>query len=151
MSGAVIDISEVARRTGVPASTLRYYEKRGLIRSRGRRGIRRVFAAKVLEQLALIALGQAASLSLDEIRSMLCPQGGARINRGLLAAKARELDEQSRKLRAVSRSLRHAAACPARSHAGCPTLQRLLKAAAAGALMRKRKRSGSKRLYSSRQ
>ena len=58
-----MDISEVARRSGVPASTLRYYEKVGLIRSTGPQGVRRRFAPTVLDQLALIALGQAAGLS----------------------------------------------------------------------------------------
>jgi len=129
-----MDIAEVAKRSGVPASTLRFYEKRGLIASLGRLGARRKFAPDVLDQLALIALGQVAGLSLDEIRSMLSTQGGAKVDRKLLASKAKEIDETVKHLRAVSRGLRHAAACPAPSHAQCPTFQRLLKAAAAGAL-----------------
>ncbi|HJV50060.1 MAG TPA: helix-turn-helix domain-containing protein [Noviherbaspirillum sp.] len=136
-----MDIAEVARRTGVPASTLRYYEKKGLIASIGRQGIRRSFAPGVLNQLALIALGQAAGLSLDEIGSMLSPNGGPAINRQLLAAKADEIDQTIKQLRAVSRGLRHAAACGAPSHAECPTFQQLLKAAASGALDNKRRRS----------
>ena len=137
-----MDIADVAKRAGVPASTLRFYEKRGLIASVGPEGVRRQFAPRVLDQLALIALGQAAGLSLDEIRSMLSPQGGPTIDRKVLAAKAQEIDATARQLRAVSRGLRHAAACPAPSHAQCPTFQRLLKAAAAGALDHRR-RSGA--------
>jgi DNA-binding transcriptional MerR regulator len=134
-----MDISGVARRTGVPASALRYYEKRGLIRSAGREGLRRTFAPDVFDQLALIALGQAAGLSLEEIRSMLSPKGGLKIDRALLAAKAKEIDASIVQLRAVSRGLRHAAACPAPSHAQCPTFQKMLKAAASGALEKKRR------------
>ena len=137
-----MDIADVAKRAGVPASTLRFYEKRGLIASVGPEGVRRQFAPRVLDQLALIALGQAAGLSLDEIRSMLSPQGGPNIDRKVLAAKAQEIDATARQLRAVSRGLRHAAACRAPSHAQCPTFQRLLKAAAAGALDHRR-RSGA--------
>ena len=74
-----MDISEVARKSGVAASALRYYERKGLIRSLESEGARRKFAPAVLDQLALIALG-----------------------------------------------LRHAAACPAPSHAACPLFQRLL-------------------------
>lgn len=133
-----MDISEVARRAGLPASTLRYYEKRGLIASVGPQGTRRRFAPGVLDQLALIALGQAAGLSLDEIQSMLSPNGGPNIDRRLLSAKADEIDATIKQLRAVSRGLRHAAACPAPSHAECPTFQGLLKAAASGALDRQR-------------
>ncbi|MEH0167082.1 helix-turn-helix domain-containing protein [Paucibacter sp. JuS9] len=133
-----MDIAEVARRAGVPASTLRYYEKRGLISSLGPEGVRRQFAPSVLDQLALIALGQAAGLSLDEVHAMLSPKGQPTIDRQLLAAKADEIDLTIRHLRAMSRGLRHAAACPAPSHAQCPTFQGLLKAAASGALDRQR-------------
>ena len=134
-----MDIAEVARRTGIAASALRYYERRGLIASVGPAGTRRRFAPGVLDQLALVALGQAAGLSLDEIQSMLSPQGGPNIDRKLLAAKADEIDTQVRQLRAMSRGLRHAAACRAPSHAQCPTFQKLLKAAATGALDRRRR------------
>ena len=56
-----LDISEVARRTGLPASTLRFYEQQGLIASTGRHGLKRVFAPGVLERLSLIALGRATA------------------------------------------------------------------------------------------
>lgn len=135
-----MDIAEVARRAGVPASTLRYYEKAGLVASLGPPGARRQFAPEVLDQLALIALGQSAGLSLDEIRAMLSPGGGVAIDRQVLAAKADEIDATILQLRAMSRGLRHAVACPAPSHAQCPTFQRLLQAAASGALDRRRRR-----------
>ena len=48
-----MDISTVAKRSGVPASTLRYYEDKGLIQSVGRKGLQRLFAANILE-LSLI-------------------------------------------------------------------------------------------------
>ncbi len=137
-----MDISEVAKRAGVPASTLRFYEKRGLIASIGPQGTRRRFLPSVLDQLALIALGQAAGLSLDEIQSMLSSDGRAVIDRRLLAAKADEIDATVKQLRAMSRGLRHAAACRAPSHAQCPTFQGLLKAAASGALDTQRRRHG---------
>jgi DNA-binding transcriptional MerR regulator len=135
----MMDIAEVARRTGVPASTLRYYEKKGLIASVSEPGSRRRFTPKVIDQLALIALGQAGGLSLDEILAMLSPGGQPSIDRGALTAKADEIDATILQLRAMSRGLRHAARCPAASHAECPTFRRLLKAAAAGALTRQRK------------
>ncbi len=132
-----MDIAEVAKRSGVPASTLRYYEERGLIASTGRQGLRRRFAPGVLDQLALIALGQAAGFSLEEIASMFSPGGKPSIDRRMLSAKADELDATIKRLKAMSDGLRHAASCPAPSHAECPTFRRLLKAAAAGALERR--------------
>jgi DNA-binding transcriptional MerR regulator len=88
----------------------------------------------VLDQLALIALGQAAGFSLDEIRVMFTPNGEPNIDRAMLAAKADELEAMVVRLKAMIRSLRHAVVCPATSHAACPSFQRLLKAAASGAL-----------------
>lgn len=44
------DIAGVARRSGVPASTLRFYDEKGLIRSVGRRGTRRLLDHGVLER-----------------------------------------------------------------------------------------------------
>lgn len=128
-----MDIAEVARRSGMPASTLRFYEEKGLIASGGRRGLRRLFDAKVLERLALIALGRAAGFSLDEIARMFAPDGRPRIDRALLAAKAEELERTVRRLSALRDGLRHAAACPAPSHLECPTFRRLLRAASARA------------------
>jgi DNA-binding transcriptional MerR regulator len=128
-----MDIGEVARRSGVPASTLRFYEEKGLIASTGRRGLRRTFDPRVLERLALIALGSSAGFSLDEIAGMFGPDGRPRIDRQMLAARAEELDSTIRKLRAMRDGLRHAAVCPAPSHMECPTFRRLIAAAAVGA------------------
>jgi DNA-binding transcriptional MerR regulator len=139
-----MDITEVARRSGLPASTLRFYEEKGLISSVGRRGLRRTFDPRVLERLALIALGSAAGFSLDEIARMLVPDGRPRIDRQMLAAKAEELDRTIRKLSAMRDGLRHAAACPAPSHMECPTFRRLLAAAASGAGRKKSGRPRSK-------
>lgn len=129
-----MDIAEVAKRSGVPASALRFYEEKGLIASVGRQGLRRRFAPAVLDQLALIALGQAAGFSLEAIATMFSPDGKTSIDRRMLAAKADEIDATIKRLKAMRQGLRHAAVCPAPSHAECPTFQRLLKQAAAGSL-----------------
>lgn len=136
-----MDISEVARKSGVAASALRYYERKGLIRSLASQGVRRRFAPAVMDQLALIALGQAAGFSLDEIRSMFTPDGEPDIDRAMLAAKADELERMVKRLKAMIDGLRHAAVCPAPSHAACPSFQRLLKAAAAGALEQRQRQA----------
>src|SRR5215469_171404 len=134
-----MDITEVARRSGLPASTLRFYEEKGLIASIGRRGLRRVFSSGVLERLALISLGSAAGFSLDEIALMFAPDGRPRIDRQRLAAKAEELDKMIRELIAMRDGLRHAAACPARTHMECPTFRRLLRTAASAVGARRKK------------
>ena len=141
-----MDITEVAKRSGVPASTLRFYEEKGLIVSVGRRGLRRLFAPVVLERLALVALGRAAGFSLDEIAGMFTPEGRPQIDRRALGAKAKELAVTIRKLSAMRDGLRHAAVCPAPSHMECPTFRRLLEGAASGAIGgRSRRTSPAKR------
>jgi DNA-binding transcriptional MerR regulator len=137
----VMDIVAVARSSGLPASTLRHYEKMGLIASVGRSGLRRTFDRRVLDRLAFIALGRTAGFSLEEIGGMFAADGSARIDRAVLARRADEIDAKIRRLSAVRDSLRHAVKCPARTHAECPTFQRLLRRAAEGAAASQTKRA----------
>ena len=125
-----LEIAEVAHRSGVAASALRFYEQKGLIASTGRRGRRRLFAPGVLERLALIVMARAAGFSLAEIASMFTPDGGVRIARQMLTAKADQLDRAIGELSAMRDRLRHAAACPAPSHMECPKFRRHLQSAA---------------------
>jgi DNA-binding transcriptional MerR regulator len=129
-----LDISEVARRSGVPASTIRFYEEKGLVASIGRRGARRLFDPGILDRLALIALGRVAGFSLDEIVLMFAPDGRPRIDRDRLKAKADELDLRIKRMKAIRDGLRHAAGCPAPSHSECPQFQRMVRLAGSGRL-----------------
>lgn len=121
-----MDIGEVAQHSGTPPSALRYYERQGLIKSTGRKGLRRQYDAEVLERLALIALGRTAGLSLDEIGGMLVGDGRPRVDRQLLSKRADTIDAQIRKLTRIREGLRHAAECRAADHMECPTFRRLL-------------------------
>ena len=115
---ANLDIASVAQRSGLPASTLRHYEAKGLIASVGRYGLRRVFDGGATERDQRQAL--------DEIAAMFPPGGGVRIDRAKLAAKADELDLTIHRLGSLRDGLRHASRCPAPSHLECPTFRRLL-------------------------
>lgn len=125
----LLDIAQVADATGMAASRLRYYEEKRLIASVGRRGLKRLFDAGVLERLSLIALAQSAGFSLDEIAGMFDAAGRPSLDRIQLAAKADDLDRTIHRLSALRDGLRHAAACPAPSHMECPTFRGLLKSA----------------------
>ena len=124
-----LDIGEVAKMSGLPASTLRFYEEKGLIRSSGRNGLRRLFDSGVVERLALITLGRNAGYSLDEIAAMFAMDDFPEIDRGMLIAKADELDVKIKQLTAMRNGLRHAAKCSAPSHMECPKFQKLLRVA----------------------
>ena len=123
-----MDISEVARRSGLLASTLRYYEEKGLISSVGRSGLSRVFRADILQRLSLIALGQFAELSLGDLAAMLDAEGQPDIDRQRLNQKADELDRTIERLSATRDELRRVACCPAVRHIECSTFQKLLNA-----------------------
>lgn len=126
----IMDIVELSQRTGLPASTLRYYEERALISSIGRRGLRRLFDAAVLQRLALIALGRTAGFSLSEIGTFLLSNHRASIDRDVLKAKAVEIDHQIQVLQQVRDGLVHVAECPEPSHLECPRFQKMMRIAA---------------------
>lgn len=71
-------IGELAKRSGIPASTIRYYEHEGLLpkAQRGANGYR-VYHSDALERLNLIQLGQNLGFALETIRTMLMLEGAA--------------------------------------------------------------------------
>ncbi|GKX62829.1 helix-turn-helix domain-containing protein [Pragia fontium] len=124
-----LDIAQVTKQCGLPPSTLRFYEEKGLIQSIGRKGLRRQYHENVLQRLALIALGQSAGFSLTEIAGMFNQQGEPALDREMLAAKANEIGKTIQRLSAIRDGLNHAANCPAPNHMQCPAFQKMLKAA----------------------
>lgn len=142
----LIEISEVAKQSGIPASTLRFYEEKGLIESLGRRGLRRTFDQDVFGRLSLIAIGRMAGFSLDQIGAMFGSGSTGKLDRVLLSAKASELDRTIRQLSALKNGLEHAAVCPAPSHMECPSFRRLLKIAASRAGKSSRARRSAPRV-----
>lgn len=127
----LLDISEVAKRSGMPAATLRFYEGKGLIESLGRRGLRRTFDPDVLGRLSMITLGRMAGFSLDEIAALLGTSQKTELDKAFLATKAEALARTIKQLNALKDGLEHAAECPAPSHMECPSFRRLLKIAGA--------------------
>jgi DNA-binding transcriptional MerR regulator len=123
-----VDITEVSKASGLPASALRFYEAKGLIESKGRSGLRRLFNSNVVERLALISLARKVGFSLVEISKMFTPEN-VEIDRKLLSAKADELDEKIKELTSMRDGLRHAVACKAANHFECPKFLQLLRIA----------------------
>jgi len=67
-SGELLSIGETARRSGVAASALRFYESRGLISSQRGGGNQRRYHRAMLRRIAIIRIAQNLGLSLREIR-----------------------------------------------------------------------------------
>ena len=67
----LLTIGEVALRAHVPTSTVRYYERRGLLAPDGRQSGQRRYRTETLRRLVFIGLLQDAGLALDEIDGIL--------------------------------------------------------------------------------
>ena len=66
-----LSVGEVARRAGVPVSTLHFYEAQGLIESRRTKGNQRRYVRSVLRLIAIIRVAQRAGVRLARIRARL--------------------------------------------------------------------------------
>ena len=66
-----LTIGEVAARSGIATSALRFYEAQGLITASRSTGNQRRYARAVLRRIALIQAGRAAGIPLERIRSAL--------------------------------------------------------------------------------
>ncbi len=71
MPAPELSIGQVSRRTGVPISTLHFYEARGLIESRRTAGNQRRYPRSVLRLIAIIRVAQKTGIALAEIRERL--------------------------------------------------------------------------------
>ena len=110
---AQMAIGEVAERTGMSTSRIRYYESRGLLSAPERVAGRRRYGEEVLRRLAIIAAAQRVGFTLDEIRDLL----GSRDElaherlRQLALMKLPELDDLIARATSVRRALKICSRC----------------------------------------
>ena len=103
-------ISELAKSVGVPSSTLRYYERVGLLAPEGRtEGNYRLYADASLQRLRFIRAAQATGFTLDDVRTLLGSQEGSTASCGevqkLVEERLSGIERQLKDLRAVQRVL----------------------------------------------
>jgi len=67
----LLTIGQVAERSGLAPSALRYYESEGLIRAQRTGGGQRRYDREVLRRLAFVRVAQRVGLTLDEVRAAL--------------------------------------------------------------------------------
>jgi DNA-binding transcriptional MerR regulator len=90
-----LTIGEVARRAGVAATTLRYYEQIGLVPAPARLGGQRRYDDSVLARLEVIGLCKSAGFALEEIQVLFADEvPGRPASRALAEAKLAEIDAQ---------------------------------------------------------
>ena len=121
----VLDIGEVAARSGMAPSALRYYESEEIIASVDRKGLRRQFPADVLTTLAVVAMCRQAGFSLEEIKLVLAT-GGEPGWKHFAQSKRDELRAQAAHLGTVADQLDHALRCPSPNVFDCEHFQAAL-------------------------
>src|SRR5262245_33535262 len=123
-----LPIGEVARRTGVPSSALRYYERIGLLPKTRRESGRRRYGEDVILQITLIQLARGAGFTLNEIRALFGDfhdpiRMGARF-RAMAPRKVAELDEVIRRAESMKNLLEEGLRCQCLTLEACAVITR---------------------------
>ncbi|MBM3752576.1 MAG: MerR family transcriptional regulator [Acidobacteria bacterium] len=121
----MLTIGQLARKTGIAASALRYYEAAGIVRATARIGNQRRYDNSAVARVNVVQLAQAAGFRLDEIKRLLngldakTPPGPRW--RALAANKIEEIDAQLIHLRHMRRILEALTRC------NCPSIDDCVK------------------------
>ena len=117
----LVPIDEVARRFGLRASTIRYYEERGLLHPVSRQSGRRWYGPAEIRRLAVIRYWQRSALmSLDDIAQMLAGANGEDRWRQMIDEQVRMLATRIEEMEAAKEFLEHVASHHDAAPDGCP-------------------------------
>ncbi len=126
-----MNISEVAKKTGLSSKAIRFYEEKGLVTAplRGENGYRR-YAARHLEELTLLRQARQVGFTLEECRELVAlfhdeHRHSAQVKQRTLQ-KVAEIEQHIRDLQAMrDRLAALAQACPGDDSADCPIINGL--------------------------
>jgi DNA-binding transcriptional MerR regulator len=107
----MLAIGEVARRTGLAASALRYYERLGLLPAPPRSAGRRRYDEAILLRLRVIAFARGCGFSLREIAQLFAGRPYSATLRGLARRKLDDVGQAIERFRAMQGLLRSALQC----------------------------------------
>ena len=131
--GDLLTIGELARRAGVTASALRYYEEVGLLPAPARISGQRRYPGSAARLVAAILLYRDAGFTLAEQKILLAaPAGTPRDRSQLMQRKLAELDEQIARAQAAREAISHGLRCPHDDIAQCPNFNAGITARLAG-------------------
>lgn len=115
----LLSIGEVAGRTGLRSSALRFYEDAGLVHPPARLNGRRRYDPSVIRRLAVIRLLGDAGFTIQEMRGLLDHGRGRRRWRPLAERKLRDIEARYAEIQEASRLLQVALACDCETLEGC--------------------------------
>jgi DNA-binding transcriptional MerR regulator len=114
---ALLSIGELSSRTGVPTTTLRYYDELGLVRPAAREAGRRRYAESAVRDVGVIVFFREIGFSLAEIERFIAGERQSR--REMIDQKLAELAEQQHRIEVARTALEHGRQCPASEHMTC--------------------------------
>ena len=101
-----LTIGELARAAGVPVSTVRYYERAGLLTTKHRSASNyRLYEREALQKLRFIKAAQATGFALEDVKLLLRPAPCGRVQE-VVEARLGQVSERMRELRHVQRVLK---------------------------------------------
>jgi DNA-binding transcriptional MerR regulator len=129
----VLTIGDLAERTGVPTSALRYYDELGLVRPMARESGQRRYDETAVRQVGVVLLLRDIGFTLAEAARFLSEEPRRRSTWERLARqKIAELDRLLDDARAARTALTHALRCPKQTPTDCPTFWSIVDARLAG-------------------
>jgi len=131
--GGLLTIGELARRAGVTASALRYYEELGLLPPPARISGQRRYPESAARLVGAILLYRDAGFTLAEQKALLASRTSASGEWSRLARrKLAELDEQIARAQAARDAISHGLRCPHEDITQCPNFNAGITARLAG-------------------
>jgi DNA-binding transcriptional MerR regulator len=131
-TASCLTIGELARRAGVTATAVRYYEELGLLPAPARVSGQRRYPESAARLVAAILLYSEAGFTLAEQKALMASRPGTPGWRRLAQRKLAELDEQIATAQAAREAIRHGLRCPHEDITQCPNFNAGLAARLAG-------------------
>lgn len=128
MPDELVSIGELARRTGVAISALRYYDELGLVRPKTRAAGQRRYDASAVRAVATVVLLRDVGFSLAEIAELIAARTGSAPWSALVNRKLHKLAEHEQQLQVARTLLEHARNCPANDPSRCPRFASIIDA-----------------------
>ena len=121
-----IDIGDLAQWTNTSTATIRFYESKGLIQSIGRKGLRRQYPSRAIQNIALIKIFQNGGLTLSQIKNIAIDHAKIKIQRDQITEAKNGIKDKIEALNSLLFILSHIEKCPYDDHLQCPDFLKLL-------------------------
>lgn len=119
----MLTIGQLSAASGVPTSTIRFWERRGLLAPEARQGGQRRYDETALYLVGVLRLCQDAGFTLAEIKRVTAPRSDDPGWREQVAAKMADVEASLRRLNKAHDLLAHALECEHDDIAQCPLFQ----------------------------